>query len=234
MRPSSRRISHTAATGWSPASAHRSGPASVCPARLSTPPGSARSGKMCPGRTRSRDRVRGWASTRSVLARSKAEVPVLVPRIASTDSVNGVPNLALFWLTISLSCRRSATSGAIGAHRIPRPCLTVKFTISGVAFSAANTRSPSFSRSASSTTTIMRPAAIRLTAWSTVRNEFSPTARRGLAFATFRCFGVTTTSPRFQPRPSGARRSAPADRLRCSPAVRPPTRRRWSRRACEE
>ena len=40
-------------------------------------------------------RVRRSASTRSVRARSKAEVPVVVPRRASTDSVNGVPNLAV-------------------------------------------------------------------------------------------------------------------------------------------
>ena len=85
----------------------------------------------------------------------------MVPRSASTDSVNGVPNFAVLCVTISLSPSRSASSGAIGAHRMPRPCLTAKLTIAGVAFSAANTTSPSFSRSASSTTMIMRPSRIR-------------------------------------------------------------------------
>ena len=62
-----------------------------------------------------------------------------------------------------------AISAAIGAQRSPRPCFTVKFTISAGAFSAANTRSPSFSRAASSTTTFILPAAIRGTASGTVR-----------------------------------------------------------------
>ena len=90
--------------------------------------------------------------------------------MASTVSVNGVPNLAVFCDTISLSPSRSATSGAIGAQRMPRPCLTAKFTCSAVAFSAAKSRSPSFSRSASSTTTIIRPARRRRTASETPMN----------------------------------------------------------------
>ena len=53
MVPSSRAISTMAAAGRSPASRARSTPASVCPARTSTPPGRARSGKTCPGRTKS-------------------------------------------------------------------------------------------------------------------------------------------------------------------------------------
>src|ERR1700693_2580393 len=42
----------------------------------------------------------------------------------------------------------------------PRPYLAMKLIASGVTFSAASVRSPSFSRSSSSTTTIMRPARI--------------------------------------------------------------------------
>ena len=44
-----------------------------------TPPGRARSGKMCPGRTRSRGRVSGSTILRRVRARSSAEIPVAVP-----------------------------------------------------------------------------------------------------------------------------------------------------------
>ena len=124
---------------------------------------------MWPGRRRSRERVRGFASAFSVRARSKAEVPVVVPRRASTDSVKGVPNLAVLRDTMSFKPRRSAHSADMGAHRMPRPCLSMKFTVSGVAFSAAHTRSPSFSRSASSTTTMICPARIRRTASGTVR-----------------------------------------------------------------
>ena len=117
--------------------------------------------------------MRGEARARSVRARSKAEVPVEVPRRASTDSVNGVPKRELFSLTMSRRPSRSAISGDIGAHRMPRPCLSAKLTVSGVAFSAANTRSPSFSRRASSTTTIILPARMRRSDSSTVMNTGS-------------------------------------------------------------
>ena len=40
----------------------------------------------------------------------------------------------------------------------PRACVAMKLMISGVTFSAAQTRSPSFSRSSSSTMMIMRPS----------------------------------------------------------------------------
>jgi hypothetical protein len=48
----------------------------------------------------------------------------------------------------------------------------MKFTASGVARSAAIRRSPSFSRSSSSTTITMRPARISCTASSMVVNSF--------------------------------------------------------------
>ncbi len=46
-------ISHSTPAGMRPASRQRSTTASVCPARRRTPPSSARSGKMWPGRARS-------------------------------------------------------------------------------------------------------------------------------------------------------------------------------------
>ena len=53
MVPSSFITSQITAAGVSPASCARSHPASVCPARTSTPPGCATTGKMWPGCTMS-------------------------------------------------------------------------------------------------------------------------------------------------------------------------------------
>jgi len=237
MRPSSARISHSAPTGSSPASAHRSGTASVWPARRSTPPGTARSGNTWPGRSRSWGRVRGSASTRSVRARSNAEVPVVVPRFASTDSVNGVPKRAVLRSTMGLRPSRSACPGAMGAHRMPRPCLSAKLTRAGVVFSAAHTRSPSFSRSASSTTITMPPARMRRTAASTVRNTPRPAARdpfRRDAGAPARARGARrarrrgaarfmSSSAPCHPRPAAAPGSARSGPLRGSRAFLPRT-----------
>ena len=52
----------------------------------------------------------------------------------------------------------------------PRPWVIMKFTISGVTFSAAPTRSPSFSRSSLSTTITSLPFAIASTACSMREN----------------------------------------------------------------
>ena len=56
---------------------------------------------------------------------------------------------------MSSSSRRSSV---IGMQIRPRPCLAMKLMTSGVTFSAAMVRSPSFSRSSSSTTMIIRPS----------------------------------------------------------------------------
>ena len=57
----------------------------------------------------------------------------------------------------------AAISGMIGMHKSPRPCVIMNSTVSGVTFSAAAMKSPSFSRSSSSTTMMIRPS---LRAWS--------------------------------------------------------------------
>ena len=62
--------------------AARSTAASVCPARCNTPPGFARSGKMCPGWTKSAGTAVGSAMTRMVRARSAALIPVVMPSVA--------------------------------------------------------------------------------------------------------------------------------------------------------
>lgn len=74
------------------------------------------------------------------------------------------------WLTayIGSSPSLSQISPSSGTHRYPEVYRTMNATSSGVAFSAAKIRSPSFSRSSSSMTTTAFPAAISATARSTV------------------------------------------------------------------
>jgi hypothetical protein len=59
----------------------------------------------------------------------------------------------VFWLTMSGTSNWSSRSAVIGMQISPRPCVAMKLMTSGVIFSAAIVRSPSFSRSSSSTTT---------------------------------------------------------------------------------
>ena len=56
----------------------------------------ARSGKTCPGRSRSAGRVAGSTAVRMVAARSAAEMPVVVLPRASIETVNAVPNDEVF------------------------------------------------------------------------------------------------------------------------------------------
>ena len=92
MVPSSFMTSQMTPAGYSPASRARSTLASVCPTRCSTPPGRARRGKTWPGRRRSDGTVPGSIATWTVLARSRAEMPVVTPKrlAASTLTVNAV------------------------------------------------------------------------------------------------------------------------------------------------
>ncbi len=168
ISPSSPAISTMAPAGRRPASRARSTAASVCPLRTRTPPGRARSGKMWPGRTKSDASALPLARSWSVVARSEAEMPVVTPCApeASTETVNAVFMDSVLSSTICGSPSRSSSSGSMGAQIRPRHSLIMKATISGVACSAAMTRSPSFSRSSSSTTTIGRPAAMSAMACS--------------------------------------------------------------------
>ena len=74
----------------------------------------------------------------------------------------------MFASTIGASFSRSETSGRIGMHSWPRPCVIMKLTISGVTFSAAQMKSPSFSRSSASTTMTTSPRPIASIAASMV------------------------------------------------------------------
>ncbi len=93
--------------------------------------------------------------------RSAAEMPVVVPARASTDTVNAVRWLSV--LSATMSGRRSSSSRApsTGMQITPLVWRIMNAIASGVIDSAAMMRSPSFSRSASSTTITSSP---RLTA----------------------------------------------------------------------
>ena len=150
MVPSSRIISQITAEGLRPASRAISTPASVCPARSRQPPSRASSGKTCPGVARSSAPLCGLMATAIVRARSGAEIPVETPVRASIETVKAV--LKRLSLRCAISGRpRVSTCAPVSARQIsPRPCVAIKAMAWGVAICAGITRSPSFSRSSSS------------------------------------------------------------------------------------
>ena len=64
--------------------------ASVWPALSRTPPFMACRGKMCPGRAISEGFVLGSMAVRIVLALSKDDIPVVIPSLASIETVKAV------------------------------------------------------------------------------------------------------------------------------------------------
>jgi hypothetical protein len=172
-------ISQMTPAGVRPAIRARSTAASVWPARTSTPPGRARSGNMWPGRAKSVGCVAGSIAASTVAARSAAEMPVVVFALASIDTQNAVSNRELFCDTINGISSSSRRSGVIDRQMRPRPYRAMKLMASGVIFSAAIVRSPSFSRFASSTTMTILPARIDSTASSIDANGLDD--RRPLA-----------------------------------------------------
>ena len=98
MLPSSFMISQITPDGLSPASRDTSTAASVCPARTSTPPSFATSGKTCPGVVICSGPLAASMATATVRARSAAEIPVVTPSRASIDTVNAV------WWRVPLCC----------------------------------------------------------------------------------------------------------------------------------
>ena len=131
---------------------------SVWPVRTSVPPSAARSGKMWPGRARSAGCASGLTAARIVFARSFAEIPVVTPSAASIDTVKLVPNRERFCETIIGRSSWSQISLSSARQISPQASRDICAISSGVANSAAKQRSPSFSRSGSSTSTIGRPA----------------------------------------------------------------------------
>ena len=164
---------------------------------------------MWPGRARSDGRVAGSIAVSTVAARSPAEMPVVVRCFASIGTQNAVSKRELFWDTISGTSSSSSRSGVIDRQMRPRPWRAMKLIASGVTLSAAIVRSPSFSRSSSSTTMTIRPA--RISAMASSMDEKGPDGRAAPSGndRVFRFFGLTV-------QPHAARRRAtdpPALRL---------------------
>ncbi len=168
MVPSSLIISQITDAGSRPAKRDRSQPASVCPARCSTPPGCAISGKIWPGWTISAGLA--WAATavRMVCARSAAEIPVVMPSAASIDRVKLVPCWAPLASTIKGRFNCWQRSRLRVRQTRPRAWVIIKLMSSGRTCVAAMTKSPSFSRSSSSIRITIFPARISATSSSTV------------------------------------------------------------------
>ena len=105
-------------------------------------------------------------------------MPVVTPSRASTETVKAVPSGAslcsVIWRRPSSSQRSSVRQRQIR----PRPCVAMKLIASGVANWAAMTRSPSFSRFGSSTTTTNLPLRTSSIASSIDANVRGSAARR--------------------------------------------------------
>ena len=87
-----------------------------------------------------------------VAARSCAEAPVVTLSFASMLTLNAVPSRLVLCSTIGAIPSSSSRFATIGMHTRPEPWRVMKLMCSGVTSWAATTRSPSFSRSSSSTT----------------------------------------------------------------------------------
>src|SRR5208282_1152030 len=114
---------------------------------------------------------------RIVVDRSCAEIPDPDARRAVIAVVNAVPNGAWLSPIIMLSPSLSIRSADIGRQMSPRPNLAMKLTASGVAFSAAMHKSPSFSRCSSSIRMIMWPRRVSSSASSIEMNGARPFLR---------------------------------------------------------
>ena len=138
--------------------AAKSQPASVWPARISTPPSTACNGKIWPGCTKSLALAFLATAACTVRARSAADIPVVTPSAASIDTVNAVKYLPPLRVTMGGNSSRSQRSRLKVRQIRPRPKRAMKLIASAVTWSAAKTRSPSFSRSSSSIKITILPA----------------------------------------------------------------------------
>src|SRR4051794_9525558 len=93
-------------------------------------------------------------------------MPVVVPARASTDTVNAVRWLSVLSATMSGRRRSSRRGPSTGMQITPLVWRIMNAIFSGVMASAAMIRSPSFSRSASSTTITISPRATAAMAFS--------------------------------------------------------------------
>ena len=105
-----------------------------------------------------------------VLHLSEADIPVVVPLIASTLTVNAVSCKLVFFCSIGSRSNFFALDFETEIQIKPLPSLAIKLIFAGVAASDAITKSPSFSLSSLSRTTTMPPALISLIAEEIVSN----------------------------------------------------------------
>jgi hypothetical protein len=124
----------------------------------------------------------------TVAARSAAEIPVLTRFLASIGTQNAVPKGVVLALTASGISSSSSRCPVIERQICPRPKRAMKLIAAGVIFSAAIVRSPSFSRSSSSTTMIIRPA--RISAMASSIDAKGVRLRAPLAIRILECFVV--------------------------------------------
>ena len=239
--PSSRIISQITAAGVQPASLHKSTEASVCPARTSTPPSRARSGKVWPGRVRCSGREVGSTSTWMVRALSAAEAPVVTRSRASTVTVKCFDSGDVLRPVMSGMPSASRRSPDIATHTRPRARLVMNAITSAVTNWAGMQRSPSFSRPSSSTMRTGRPWRNSSIASSTVACSGTarprPSVSRLAAIPTSQlcseysgyCEGITVPRARGEPG-TGApdARAARCERRAGAPwATRRPYGRKW-------
>src|SRR3954447_3404418 len=171
--PSSFWISQITPAGIRPARRARSTEASVWPVRSSTPPAFALSGWTWPPTTMSSGPLPGSIAVCIVCAWSWTLMPVVTPSRASMVTVNGVWCGVSFLAVISSRPSSSQRSGGSARQIHPPAWRVMKLIASGVTNWAAMTRSPSFSRSSSSTTTTILPLAMSSRASSMVANSIS-------------------------------------------------------------
>src|SRR3954453_1079175 len=171
--PSSFWISQITPAGIRPARRARSIEASVWPVPPSTPPAFALSGWTWPPTTMSSGPLPGSIAVCIVCAWSWTLMPVVTPSRASTVTVNGVWWGVSFLAAISSRPSSSQRSGVRARQIHPPAWRVMKLIASGVTNCAAMTRSPSFSRSSSSTTTTILPLAMSSRASSMVANLIS-------------------------------------------------------------
>ena len=155
-------------------------------------------------------------------------MPVVTPSRASTETVKAVPNGVSLLLQSSGGGSSSSQRSSVRQRQIsPRPCLAMKLIASGVANSAAIVRSPSFSRSSSSTTITILPWRMSSIASSMVANgallssisfQCSPGRRRSTYFA-------RTSVSRFTLSPGARAPSVVAASVCCTSATANPSRR---------
>ena len=132
--PSSFMISQITPAGLRPARRAMSTAASVWPARTSTPPSRAISGKTWPGRDDVVRPLAGSIATATVRARSAAEMPVVTPSRASIETVKAVASRGSFALRHQRQAELARSARRVSARQIrPRPCLAMKLIGGGVA-----------------------------------------------------------------------------------------------------